>query len=187
VNSKAKVLAPFGDDCEFCSAGTTPSVLTATCSGLTDCGCENHTPGKSYEAVGVAAAVNGIDFYVPQTGVNCIWQLLQEGDFGLVNLYNTVEDCSGAPDKTYEFDKIRITIVKASNTTISVTFRAYDKAAPTQESLAFCTGGVETCNAIAPAAGISDCMSFTVANQIACTSTYYACSGGSCAVQEGMV
>ena len=86
-----------GDDCEYCTAGTTPTYVTLHISGVAACTCGSRGTGKSVKltAGNPLAVING-SHVLPQTGPNCwYYKLIDVRGEGIQTTRYENENCSG--------------------------------------------------------------------------------------------
>ena len=127
ADKKAQMVSLYGDDCEYCDAGETPRLVTASFSGLQDVSCllGRYSAGTWYpssKSVGPAAAINNQKFLLPQDiSDNCIWSKNFPGSYGVVKYYNGWEgSCDGTPIAIYDITDLQIYVTKKSTTNFSV-------------------------------------------------------------------
>ncbi|KKM79073.1 hypothetical protein LCGC14_1353600 [marine sediment metagenome] len=112
--------SPYGDDCQYCTAGESPKQITLTVSGLSDCTvCIQPVGGGSeyYKASGVDAVLNGCVVILDQTANYCMWEkIYTNGDFGTLTHYAGA-NCTGPPTE-YALDHLVFSVVKCAANTL---------------------------------------------------------------------
>lgn len=183
-------LNPMGNDCVFCSAGSTPKFITLSVSGLIDCEDCFYVDLQGYFRVfSVASALNDAVITLEQTDTDpCIWQKLYEnGNFGTLAAYSG-DGCTGTITE-YTIDLLRFRVIKCSAGTILIDVYLRAEAVFTWYGLAYTYEiypPFETCKT----ATITDCIAVSnLANVLDCEASWHHaifCEGGLVSIVEGM-
>ncbi len=119
-NDTAQIFNPIGNDCGFCTTEETPAVISIRFTGLTNCDCCYGGGGVNdwyWPSDDLAAALNGNDYTLTQTGDPCIWSTAIDGDWGTMITGN--EDCVTEGSST-ALDLLRISVTKVSNVNVII-------------------------------------------------------------------
>jgi hypothetical protein len=198
ASGKLMRLAPITNDCAFCDAGTTPSELSLTINGLSDCGCFQHGPDH-YSVHGLTTILNGSVHSLPQYGADnewagkpCKWgRYYSGGYFGTLRAYWTA-DCSGSFTES-PIENLAIVVEKCSATTIRIEISALVVLGPDSNvTLLIYEYADFTTLWLCKVATITDCIVLTdLPNQLTCGTLYTqqesVCSSGTISTVEGTV
>ena len=190
----------YGPDCEHCEPGKTPKYVTISFDGLTDCGCTSEGGSESYLFEGVAAALNGKSFLIPQVvgfGNSCYWY--NEGyPTGIAGTYGTGKrwinsgSCAGAPSVSWTNQAIWVCIERCISLEVENGISAYvivghpDAVPLYREYSGIVFDNCDFPSEVCAAEEITDCMGAVLTNAIIdCSYMQTACYGGTMTIVEG--
>lgn len=107
-----------GIDCDHCETGQTPKDICVRIIGLVNT-CLPRAPARSIKSFGVAEAINGFHWQVPQIAP-CRWFGHFCGDFGYIQLYSVPNCAEGTETVKTDILGISIDVIKKNATQLRI-------------------------------------------------------------------